>query len=131
MLGLHLALLNPRTIVRMRDPSLIAFFAIPVPILLFVTFHRMWLVTGNGNPNYIFFQCFAYGLFVTIISMEFVSATVKRDKVLRMIEKGTMKELLKKKEEEGAEEMQKREQNGAQKEVEQEKEHKDPKVVFI
>ena len=65
----------------------------------------MWLVTGNGNPNYIFFQCFAYGLFVTIISMEFVSATVKRDKVLRMIEKGTMKELLKKKEEEGAEEM--------------------------
>ncbi|KAL9188289.1 hypothetical protein ACHAXT_006667 [Thalassiosira profunda] len=95
MLGLHLALINPRTIVRMRNPALVSFFALPVPMLLFVTFHRMWLVTGNGNPNYIFFQCFAYGLFVTIITMEFVSATVKRDKVIRMIEKGNMKKLVK------------------------------------
>ena len=69
---------------------------------------------------------------MTIISMEFVSATVKRDKVLRMIEKGgTMKELLKKKEEEGAEEMQKFEQNGAQKEAEKTEEGKKPAVVFI
>jgi len=99
VLGLHLAILNPRTIIRMRNPSLISFFALPVPILLFVTFHRMWLVTGNGNPNYIYFQCFAYGLFVTIISMDFVSATVKRDKVRRMVENGTIKKLAKKKEE--------------------------------
>ncbi|KAL7535290.1 hypothetical protein ACHAXR_006391 [Thalassiosira sp. AJA248-18] len=98
-LGLHLALLNPRTIVRMRNPSLISLFALPVPILLFMTFHRMWLVSGNGNPNYIYFQCFAYGLFVTIITMDFVSATVKRDKVRRMVEKGTVKKLAKKKEE--------------------------------
>ena len=81
----------------MRDPALIAFFALPVPILLFMTFHQMWLVTGNGNPNYIYFQCFAYGMFVIIISMEFVSSTVKRDKVRRMIEKGTIKKLLQKK----------------------------------
>ena len=60
----------------------------------------MWLVTGNGNPNYIYFQCFAYGMFVIIISMEFVSSTVKRDKVRRMVEKGTIKKLLQKKEEE-------------------------------
>ena len=93
--GMMLALLNPRTIVRMRNPSIISFFALPVPILLFVTFHRMWLVTGNGNPNYIFFQCFAYGMFVIIISMDFVSATVKRDKVRRMIEKkGSIKKIL-------------------------------------
>ena len=92
--GMILALLNPRTIVRMRNPSLISFFALPVPILLFVTFHRMWLVTGNGNPNYIFFQCFAYGMFVIIISMDFVSASVKRDKVRRMIEKGSIKKIL-------------------------------------
>jgi len=101
-LGLHLAALNPRTIARMRNPSLISFFALPVPILLFVTFHRMWLVTGNGNPNYIYFQCFAYGMFVCIITMEFVSATVKRDKVRRMVEKGSIRKILaeKKKEEE-------------------------------
>jgi len=92
--GMILALLNPRTIVRMRNPSIIAFFALPVPILLFVTFHRMWLVTGNGNPNYIFFQCFAYGMFVIIISMDFVSASVKRDKIRRMIEKGSIKKIL-------------------------------------
>ena len=92
--GMILALLNPRTIVRMRNPSLISFFALPVPILLFVTFHRMWLVTGNGNPNYIFFQCFAYGMFVIIISMDFVSASVKRDKVRRLVEKGSIKKIL-------------------------------------
>ena len=87
-LGLLLAMLNPRTIARMRSASLISLFALPVPILLFITFHRMWLVMGNGNPNYIFFQCFAYGLFVSTITLDFISATVKRDKVLRMVEKG-------------------------------------------
>ena len=76
-LGLIFILWNPRSIVRMRDSSLIAFFALPVPISLFVTFHEMWLVTGNGNPNYLFFQCFAYGLFVAVILLDVVSATVK------------------------------------------------------
>ena len=74
--------------IRMRDSSLIALFALPVPVSLFVTFHQMWLVTGNGNPNYLFFQCFAYGLFVAVILLDVVSATVKRDKVLRMAIKG-------------------------------------------
>ena len=87
-LGLLLEMLNPRTIARMRNSSLISLFALPVPILLFITFHRMWLVTGNGNPNYIYFQCFAYGLFVSTITLDFVSASVKRDKVVRMVEKG-------------------------------------------
>jgi phosphatidylinositol glycan class U len=87
-LGLVLTLLNPRSIMRMRDSSLISLFALPVPISLFVTFHKMWLVTGNGNPNYLFFQCFAYGLFVAVILLDVVSATVKRDKVRRMAEKG-------------------------------------------
>jgi hypothetical protein len=59
----------------------------------------MWLVSGNGNANYIYFQCLAYGMFVLIITMDFVSATVKRDKVRRMIEKGTIAKLLLKKKE--------------------------------
>lgn len=87
-LGLVFVLFNPRSIIRMRDSSLVALFALPVPISLFVTFYDMWLVTGNGNPNYLFFQCFAYGLFVAIILLDVVSATVKRDKVRRMAEKG-------------------------------------------
>jgi len=91
VLGLHLAALNPRTLVRMRDISLVSFFALPVPALLFVTFHRMWLVTGNGNANYLFFQCLAHGMFTVILTLDFVSATVKRDKVRRMVAKGTTK----------------------------------------
>jgi phosphatidylinositol glycan class U len=83
----------------MRNPSLISFCALPVPIILFITFHRMWLVSGNGNANYIYFQCLAYGMFVLIITMDFVSATVKRDKVRRMIEKGRKAKLLLKKKE--------------------------------
>ena len=79
----------------MRDYVLVAFFALPVPILLFVTFHKMWLVTGNGNANYIFFQCYAYGMFVAMITLEFVNATVKREKVLRMVEKGSFLKLAK------------------------------------
>jgi len=122
ILGFHLALLNPRTITRMRNPSLVSFFALPVPILLFMTFHRMWLVTGNGNPNYIYFQCFAYGLFVIIISMDFVSATVKRDKVRRMVENGTVKKLAKKKEETQNEVKKVQEQDGMQMEAETAKE---------
>ena len=59
----------------------------------------MWLVSGNGNANYIYFQCLAYGMFVLIISMDFVSATVKRDKVRIMIEKGTIAKILLKKKE--------------------------------
>ncbi len=57
---------------------------------------------GNGNPNYIFFQCLVYGMFVLIIAMDFVGATVKRDKVRRMVEKGTIKKLVtEKREKEG------------------------------
>lgn len=56
-------------------------------------------MSGNGNANYIYFQCLAYGMFVLIITMDFVSATVKRDKVRRMIEKGTIAKILLKKKE--------------------------------
>lgn len=91
-LGLNFVLANPRTVVRMKDSSLISFFALPVPISLFVTFHQMWLITGNGNPNYLFFQCFAFGLFVAVILLDVVSATVKRDKVRRMVAKDEFSE---------------------------------------
>lgn len=52
----------------------------------------MWLITGNGNPNYLFFQCFAFGLFVAVILLDVVSATVKRDKVRRMVAKDRFSE---------------------------------------
>lgn len=87
----------------------------------------MWLVTGNGNPNYIYFQCFAYGMFVVIISMDFVSATVKRDKVRRMIERpGTIKKIIEKRKDQERETKKEKDGecniNGAKKEAEVQKE---------
>ena len=65
----------------------------PVLVLLFAIFDQRWLVIGNRNTNYICFQCFAYGIFVTVMITEFVGAKVKRDKVRRMAEKGTFENL--------------------------------------
>lgn len=67
-------------------------------------------------------------MFVTIISMEFVSATVKRDKVRRMVEKGSIKKILleKAKKEEETQKVAKGvvEHNGAEKEQEVVKEQR-------
>lgn len=67
--------------------ALICLCALHVPIILYVTFYSMWLETGNGNANFLFFQCLAYNLFLGFITIDFISATVKRDKALRVIAK--------------------------------------------
>jgi hypothetical protein len=52
----------------------------------------MWLETSSGNANYIYFQCLGYNAFLGILIGQFCSATLQRDKALRMtaksIEKG-------------------------------------------
>jgi hypothetical protein len=52
----------------------------------------MWLETSSGNANYIYFQCLGYNAFLGILVGQFCSATLQRDKALRMtaksIEKG-------------------------------------------
>ena len=70
----------------MGNAALVSLFA--APVLLFMSFHRMWLSTGNGNANYLYFQCLAYGAFVSIFCLEFVGATLRRDKVRRLAEGG-------------------------------------------
>lgn len=55
-----------------------------VPVLLNVVDYWMWLEANNGNANYMFFQCLAYNVFLGIIVGQFVSASVQRDKALRM-----------------------------------------------
>jgi hypothetical protein len=47
----------------------------------------MWMETGSGNANFIFFQCVAYQIFVMNVFVDFCEASVKRDKALRMSEK--------------------------------------------
>jgi hypothetical protein len=44
----------------------------------------MWLEGNNGNANYMFFQCLVYNIFLGIILGQFISASMQRDKALRI-----------------------------------------------
>lgn len=86
--GLTLLLLEPRTIMRMSKVSIVPLCAIPVTIVLFVVDYWLWLESGAGNPNFLFFQCVAYSIFLTFIAVQFISSTMVRDKALRLTEEG-------------------------------------------
>jgi GPI transamidase subunit PIG-U len=64
--------------------ALIVLCSIMVPVLLNIVDHWMWLEANNGNANYMFFQCLAYNVFLGIILGQLVSASVQRDKALRI-----------------------------------------------
>jgi len=51
-----------RTLARMGITSVICLLALPVPIVLYVVDHGLWLESGSGNANYMFFQILAYNL---------------------------------------------------------------------
>ena len=51
----------------------------------------MWL-EHNGEANFLYFQCLAYGVFCAILFLNFCAASVRRDKALRLTE--TSKEAL-------------------------------------
>jgi hypothetical protein len=68
----------------MGVPTLISLCSMMVPVLLYVVDHWMWLESNNGNANYMFFQCLAYNVFWGIVLGQFVSASVQRDKALRI-----------------------------------------------
>jgi phosphatidylinositol glycan class U len=76
---------------RMGNVSLISILALMVPVSLFVLDHWMWLETGSGNANFIYFQCLAYNVFVAAILLDFVAGSVMRQKVLRYTEKHSFK----------------------------------------
>ena len=82
-------LLEPRTLTRMAHFTIIILLAIPVTIGLFIVDHWLWLSSGAGNPNYLFFQSLAYSIFFMILTLQFISATMKRDKALRLTEKAS------------------------------------------
>lgn len=73
-------LLSPRSLARMNLASVVSLCALPVTISLYVLHWTLWLESGTGNANYLYFQgCLAYNVFVTIIFTIFCSATVQRD----------------------------------------------------
>ncbi len=86
-LGLALITLTRRSLARMGFLSLICLFAIPVPIILYVIDHYLWLESGSGNANFMFFQCLAYNLFTGMITIDLVSASMKRDKAIQLTAK--------------------------------------------
>jgi GPI-anchor transamidase subunit U len=82
--GACLLLLSPRSLARIRFiPCLIALCAIPIPVVLYTVGYWMWLEPGTGEANYLYFQCLAYNIFVTVWFLEFTSASLLRDKALR------------------------------------------------
>jgi len=91
VLAFSLLLMAPRTLARTTNKSLASLVALPVPITLYVTDYWLWLETGSGNANYMFFQCLAYTVFFSVILTDFFAATMLREKALHLTEKGPKK----------------------------------------
>jgi uncharacterized membrane protein len=68
-------------------PTAIVLCAIPIPVILYSVTSWMWLEPGNGEANYVFFQCLAYNILIAILLLSFCSASLRHDKALRMTEK--------------------------------------------
>jgi hypothetical protein len=86
--GFCLLLLSPRSLARMRVvPSVVALCALSIPVSLYVVNYWLWLETGSGEANFCYFQCLAYNIFVAVLFVQFCSATLRRDKALRVTEK--------------------------------------------
>ena len=61
--------------------AVIAFCALWVPISLFVLLHSLWLETGNGEANFVFFQCLALNVLATLLVVLYVHGIVQWDKL--------------------------------------------------
>jgi hypothetical protein len=86
--GVCLMLLSPRSLARMGVVrTLVSACAIAVPVLLYLVDYWMWLETGSGEANFLYFQCLAYNAFVANLLVEFCGASVRRDKALRLTQK--------------------------------------------
>ncbi len=91
-LALCFFLFSPRSLARMEVPSFVSLCCLLVPVILNVIDHWMWLDANNGNANYMFFQCLAYNVFLAIILGQFTSASMQRDKALRITLKEEVEE---------------------------------------
>lgn len=81
-------LMEPRTLVRMRYfHCVVCLCGLPIPLSLYSAAYWMWLEVGNGEANFVFFQCLIYNMFVAFLLVEFTRATLLRDKALRWTER--------------------------------------------
>jgi phosphatidylinositol glycan class U len=86
-LSLCFFLFSPRSLARMQTMAFLSLCSLWVPVILNVVDHWMWLEPNTGNPNYMFFQCLAYNVFLGIILVQFCTASLQRDKALRLAAK--------------------------------------------
>ncbi|KAL7571351.1 hypothetical protein ACA910_007665 [Epithemia clementina (nom. ined.)] len=61
--------------------GLVAACAAMVPVVLFPLLYSLWLETGNGEANFVFFQCLAFNILATLLVLLFVQGTVQWDKL--------------------------------------------------
>ena len=81
-------MLSPQNIARMNLTRIVVnVLAFIIPIQLFILDYWLWMRTGTGNANYLYFQCLAFTVMLAIIFLEFAFANMKRDKALRITEK--------------------------------------------
>lgn len=71
----------------MGKASLVALCALAVPVSLYILDCWLWLETGSGNANYIFFQAMAYQVFVVLLFLDFAGSSLRRDKALRLTQR--------------------------------------------
>jgi len=84
---LSLAATTPHIVQRMRFVSIFSLIALSVPtLLLFLDLH-LWLTTGAGNPNYVYFQQLAFEIFLAVVVLDYGRAIVALMKVERITEK--------------------------------------------
>ena len=91
-IALIFLLLSPRSLSRMGLASFISICCMFVPVILNVVDNWMWLSVNNGNANYMFFQCLAYNVFMAVILAQFTSASMQRDKAIRILQKEKTKQ---------------------------------------
>ena len=86
--GIIFMLLSPASCARMNPVVvMVAVVGAGVPVTLYIVLHPMWLVSNAGEANFIFFQCLAFQIFVANVGLQFVTASLQRDKALRLTEK--------------------------------------------
>ena len=83
----------PQTLCRLRPVSLYSAVAITVPVTLIRLDWHLWIQTGAGNANYLYFQTLAYSVFESLIFLDFISAGVVRVKAMSLIKKDLKKKM--------------------------------------
>lgn len=81
-------LLSPSSCARMQQiVTMVGIVGVGVPVSLYMVLHPLWLVSNAGEANFLFFQCLAYQILVANVLLQFVTASLQRDKALRMTAK--------------------------------------------